>query len=124
MSNGTLIDNPCFLSSIQTKIKKVSKQKRRKQAPNFKKKIKASKRWKKASKKVALLQCKASNQRLDWAHKVATQMVMLSWALGTNVLNRGEGSSTSLPKQPLACGGMKQLASMKRQKHLAQSLGG
>lgn len=199
---------------------------------NFKKKVKASKRWKKASKKVAKLQRQVANQRQEWAHKVAAQIVsgnsmvateklnikgmtrkarkgskrkrqksglnrsildtgwgllrgmieyklaecdgvfvevptvkvkpsqtcpncgyqelktldqrehhcakcgytddrdvaaakvMLSWALGTSVLNRGEGSSTSVPKERKNCGGMKQLASLKRQKLQAQPLGG
>src|SRR5919202_4354647 len=63
MSDGTIIDNPRFSSHSREKIKKVSKQKRRKRAPNFKKKIKASKRWKKASKKVSKLQRKVTNQR-------------------------------------------------------------
>ena len=224
MSDGTKIGNPKFLAQSQAKVKKASKQKRRKQSPNFKKKIKASKRWKKAAKKVAKLQRKVANQRQDWVHKVAAQIVssnsmvateklnikgmtrkakkgskrkaqktglnrsildtgwgqlrdmlkykliecegvfvevptqkvkpsqtcpkcgyqelktleqrtheckqcgytndrdvaaaqvMLSWALGTSVLNRGEGSATAstTPKQ---CGGFRQLASMKRQKH-------
>jgi len=245
-SDGTKIENPRFLSKTQAKIKHISKQKRRKQAPNFKKKIKASKRWKKATKKVAKLQHQVANQRSNWAHSVAAQIVssnsarsfpgghlqealmravateklnikgmtrkaktgkrerqktglnrsildtgwgmlrnmieyklaecngvfvevptvkvkpsqtcpscarqepktleqrthecnqcgytndrdvaaaqvMLSWALGTSVFNRGEGSSTSLPREQKHCGGMKQLASLKRQKLSTQPLGG
>jgi IS605 OrfB family transposase len=232
MSDGTKIENPRFLGNTQAKIKEVSKKKRRKQSPNFKRKIKASKRWKKASKKISNLQRKIANQRQDWAHKVATQIVssnslvateklnikgmtrkakrgskrkrqktglnrsildtgwgmlrqmieyklaecdgvfvevptqkvkpsqtcpncghqepktldqrlhvckqcgytsdrdvaaakvMLSWALGTSVLNRGEESSTSSTKERKDCGSMRQLSSVKRQKLQSQPLGG
>ena len=41
--------------------------------------------------------------------------LMLSWALGTSVLSRGETSSTSTPASK-NCGGFKQLGSTKRQK--------
>ena len=47
LSDGTVIDNPRFLARATEKIKKASKQKRRKRAPNFRKKVKGSKRWKK-----------------------------------------------------------------------------
>src|ERR671933_2165393 len=56
MSDGTTIENPLFQAKSAGKIKQASKQKRRKRAPNFRKKIKASKRWKKASKKVSNIQ--------------------------------------------------------------------
>ncbi len=44
---------------------------------------------------------------------VAAAMVMLSWALGTSVLNRGEEIPTSSPRHT---GGWKQISSLKRQK--------
>ena len=44
-------------------------------APNHKKKIKASRRWKRASKKVASLQRKASNQRQNWIHHQAIHLI-------------------------------------------------
>jgi putative transposase len=62
---------------------------------------------------------------------VAAAQVMLSWALGTSVLSRGESGSTSIPTvksgcnraevssacvAPSNCGGFKQLVSTKRQK--------
>jgi putative transposase len=49
---------------------------------------------------------------------VAAAKVMLSWAIGTVVLNRGEGSATVNPA-PKKCGGFRQLASTKRQKQSA-----
>lgn len=68
------ISNPRFTQKTETKIKKVSKELRRKQAPNRNKKIKASRRWKKANKRVAQLQRKAGNQRKDWQHKVTSEI--------------------------------------------------
>jgi putative transposase len=87
LSDGTVIDNPRFLSRSGEKIKKASRQKRRKRAPNFRKKIKASKRWKKASKKVSKLQRKVTNQRQDWTHKVAAQIVGGNSLVATEELN-------------------------------------
>ncbi len=87
MSDSTMIENPRFLGSTQAKIRKVSKQKRRKQAPSFKKKIKASKRWKKANKQVSKLVRKASNQRQDWVHKQAAQIVSRNSMVATEKLS-------------------------------------
>ena len=87
MSDGTKIENPRFLANTQRKIRKASKQKRRKRAPNSKRKIKASKRWRKASQKVAKLHRKAANQRQDWAHKVAAEIVSGNSLVATEKLN-------------------------------------
>ena len=86
-SDGTKIENPRFLGATQEKIKAASKQKRRKRAPNFKKKIKGSKRWKKAQAKVNKLQRKATNQRQDWSHKVTTQIISRNSMVVTEKLN-------------------------------------
>ncbi len=244
MSNGAKVENPRFLGKTQAKIRVISKQKRRKQAPSRKHKVKASRRWLKAQKQVSKLQRKVGTQRSNWIHQEATKIVgsnslvateklnlkgmtakgavlrgnnssantaskkgkrkcqksglnrsvldvgmgmfrkaleyklaeaggvfvevpsktvkpsqtcpncgcqepksldqrvhcctrcsytedrdvaaakvMLSWALGTSVFNRGEGSSTSVPKERKHCGGLKQLASLKRQKLQVQPLG-
>jgi IS605 OrfB family transposase len=87
LSDGTVIDNPRFMAQSADKIKVASKQKRRKRVPNFKKKIKASKRWKKASKKVSRLQGKVTNQRQDWTHKIAAQIVSSNSRVATEELN-------------------------------------
>jgi putative transposase len=86
LSDGTVIDNPRFMAQSADKIKVASKQKRRKRVPNFKKKIKASKRWKKASKKVSRLQGKVTNQRQDWTHKIAAQIVSSNSRVATEEL--------------------------------------
>ncbi|MGL5870884.1 MAG: RNA-guided endonuclease InsQ/TnpB family protein, partial [Xenococcaceae cyanobacterium] len=48
---------------------------------------KASKRWKKASRRVARLQTKISNQRKDWVHKVAAEIVRGNSLVATEKLN-------------------------------------
>ncbi len=68
-------DAPKFLRQAEPKIKKASKEKRRKRAPNSKKKIKASRRWKKAQNKVSKLTRKVANQRQNWVHQVAAEIV-------------------------------------------------
>lgn len=87
MSDGTIIDNPKFLARVQKKIQKASRQKRRKRAPNFRKKIRASKRWRKATKRVSKLQTQAANQRRNWVHQVAAQIVSGNSLVATEELN-------------------------------------
>ncbi len=75
--NGTeffAVTNPRFTQVLAPKIKQASKSLRRKRAPNQKKRINASNRWKKANRKVAKLQRKAGNQRKDWQHKVTSDI--------------------------------------------------
>ncbi|BAZ27518.1 putative transposase [Kalymmatonema gypsitolerans NIES-4073] len=75
--NGTdveQISHPRFTQKTEAKIKKASKELRRKQAPNRNKKIKASRRWKKANKRVAKLLSLAGTQRRDWQHKVTSEI--------------------------------------------------
>lgn len=87
MSDGTKVENPRFLGNTQLKVRKASKIKRRKRSPDFKKKIKGSKRWRRASKRVSKLQRKIANQRQDWAHKVAAQIVSRNSMVATEKLN-------------------------------------
>lgn len=68
------ISNPRFTQVTEQKIKQQSKALRRKRAPNWKKKVKASRAWKKAQKKVSQLKRKAANQRSDWQHKVTSDI--------------------------------------------------
>lgn len=86
-SDGELIENPKFLAKSQQKVKVASKKLKKKQAPNFKKKIKASKRWRKARKNVSRLQQKVTRQRTDWQHKVAAQIVSRNSMVATEKLN-------------------------------------
>jgi putative transposase len=73
--NHQQIDAPKFLRNAEHQIKKASKEKRRKQAPSRKKKVKASRRWKKAQSKVSKLTRKVANQRQNWVHQMATEII-------------------------------------------------
>lgn len=86
MNNGTIVDTPKFMAISAQKIRKVSKQKRRKQAPNRKKKIRASKRWKKAQSKVSRLARKVANQRQNWIHQQAAEIVSSNSLVATEKL--------------------------------------
>ena len=68
------ISNPRFTQAAEKNVKQQSKRLRRKRAPNKKKGIKASNRWKQARKLVSKLQRKVANQRRDWQHKVTSDI--------------------------------------------------
>jgi transposase len=86
LSDGTKIENPRFLSKTLGKIRKASKAKRRKRKPDRKKKVKPSNRWKKANRRVSRLQRKIANQRKDWSHKVAAEIVSVNSLVATEKL--------------------------------------
>lgn len=97
-SNGDVIDNPRFVKTAQSKINKIAKTSRRKRSPNFKKKVKASRRWKKANKAIAKIQSKVARQRQDWQHKVSTQIVSCNSLVATEKLNLKGMTRASLGK--------------------------
>jgi putative transposase len=72
--NG-LVPAPRFLRASEQKIKHLSKGKRRKRSPNFKKKVKASRRWKKSTKLVSKLNRKVANQRQNFVHQETTRII-------------------------------------------------
>ncbi len=72
--NG-LVPAPRFLRQAGQRNKQLSKAKRRKRSPNFKKKIKASRRWKTANRKVGALSRKVAFQRQNWVHQETTRIV-------------------------------------------------
>ncbi len=86
-SDGQLIENPRYLGKTLTKVRQASKGKRRKTALNWKRKIKASNRWRRAQKRVSKLTRKVSLQRQDWSHKVAAQIVSCNSLVATEKLN-------------------------------------
>lgn len=85
MSDGTKVDNPRYLVTAQKDINKVSKRLRRKRSPQ-KRKVKASRRWKKTRKKVSILQNKVANRRQNWVHQVATDIVSNNSLVATEEL--------------------------------------
>jgi putative transposase len=84
--NHQQIEAPKFLRNAEKKIKHLSKEKRRKQAPNRNKKIKASRRWKKAQEAVSKLTRKVGNQRQNWVHQVASEIVRGNSFVATETL--------------------------------------
>ena len=86
-SDGTIIDNPRLIQQSQEKVNRLAKQSRRKRAPNWKKRIKPSRRWKKVNKAVSKIQTKVARQRQDWQHKVATKIVSCNSLVATERLN-------------------------------------
>jgi putative transposase len=86
-SNGNFVENPRFVKVAQAKINKLAKKSRRKRPPNFKKKIRASRRWKKANKAVGKVQSKVARSRQDWQHKVAVEIVSCNSFIATEKLN-------------------------------------
>ncbi|MHC5713590.1 MAG: RNA-guided endonuclease InsQ/TnpB family protein [Nostoc sp.] len=84
--NHQQIDAPKFLRNAEYRVKKASKDKRRKRAPNRKKKIIASRRFKKAQLKVGKLTRKVANQRHNWVHQVAAEIISSNSFVATEKL--------------------------------------
>lgn len=72
--NG-LIPAPKFFRKAEKKIKHLSSCKRRKRPPNYKKKQKASRRWKKVQQQISKVHRKVANQRQNWVHQITTRIV-------------------------------------------------
>jgi len=81
-----LIEAPKFLRKAEAQIKKLSKGKRRKIAPNRKKKQKASSRWKKIQAKISKVTRKVANSRQNWVHQVASDIVRCNSVAATEKL--------------------------------------
>jgi putative transposase len=86
-SDGKIVDNPRFIKQSQDKVNRLAKKSRRKRAPNYKKHIRPSRRWKKANKAVSKIQSKVARQRQDWQHKVASDIVRCNSFVATEKLN-------------------------------------
>jgi len=71
----SFVEAPKFLRKAERQIKQLSKGKRRKVAPNRRKKQKASSRWKKTQAKISTVTRKVANQRQNWVHQVASDIV-------------------------------------------------
>ncbi len=85
-SNGNLIEPPKFLARASEKINQVSKQLRRKRKPE-RRKCKASRRWKKVQKKISKLKKKVAQQRQNWVHHQAVEIVSSNSLIATEKLN-------------------------------------
>lgn len=84
--NHQMIDAPQFLRKAEKQIKHASIAKRRKRTPNYKKKVKASRRWKKAAQRVSKLTRRVASQRQNWVHQVATEIASSNRLVATEKL--------------------------------------
>jgi len=82
----SFVKAPKFLRQAEAKIKHLSKGKRRKVAPNRRKKQKASRRWKKAQAHISKVTRKVANQRQNWVHQVASDIVRCNSFVATEKL--------------------------------------
>ncbi|MFB8787283.1 MAG: transposase [Potamolinea sp.] len=82
----SFVEAPKFLRKAEAKIKQLSQGKRRKVAPNRRKKRKASSRWKKAQAKISKVTGKVANQRANWVHQVASDLVRCNSYVATEKL--------------------------------------
>ena len=82
----SFVETPKFLRKAERQIKHLSKGKRRKVAPNRRKKQKASSRWRKAQAKISKITRKVANQRQNWVHQVASEIVRCNSFVATEKL--------------------------------------
>jgi putative transposase len=82
----SFVEAPKFLRKAEAQIKHLSKGKRRKVAPNRRKKHKASSRWKKTQAKISKVTRKVANQRSTWVHQVASDIVRCNSFVATEKL--------------------------------------
>ncbi len=87
LSTGEKIAKPDFIKEGQQKVKVASKKLRRKRAPNRNKKIKASRRWRKARQQVSSLQRKVACQRENWLHQTTSSIVSSNSLVAGEQLN-------------------------------------
>lgn len=86
-SDGVKIAKPDFIREGDANVKVASKKLRRKRRPDRKRGVKASGRWRKASRHVARLRRKVANQRLDWLHKLTSDTVSRNSLVAGEKLN-------------------------------------
>lgn len=85
-SDGNQITPPKFLANAQKEIEQLSKKLRRKRKPE-KRKVRASRRWKKIQDKITKLQKKVVQQRQNWVHHQAVEIVSANSLIATEKLN-------------------------------------
>jgi putative transposase len=82
----SFVEAPKFLRKAESQIKQLSKGKRRKAAPNRRKKQKASSRWKKTQARISKVTRKVACSRQNWVHQVASDIVRCNSFIATEKL--------------------------------------
>ena len=85
-SDGEFIETPRFQAKAAKQEKSLSKGLRRKWKPE-KGKTKASRRWKKLQRQIRQVKRKVANQRHNWSHQVAAEIVSSNSLVATEKLN-------------------------------------
>jgi putative transposase len=83
--NG-LVPAPRFFRKAEKRNKQLGKAKRRQRSPDLKKKVKASRRWKKTQKLVSKLSRKIANQRQNFVHQETTRIISCNSTVVTEKL--------------------------------------
>jgi putative transposase len=86
-SDGEKIAKPAFIKAGDIAVKAASKRLRRKRRPSRKEGVKASSRWRKASREVSRLKRRVANQRADWLHKLTSDTVSRNSLIAGEKLN-------------------------------------
>jgi len=86
-SDGQKVAKPEFIKAGDIAVKAASKKLSRKRKPDRKAGIKASGRWRKASRAIARLRRKVANQRADWLHKLTSDIVRRNSLIAGEKLN-------------------------------------
>jgi putative transposase len=81
-----VVEAPKFLRNAEYQIKHLSQGKRRKIAPNRRKKQKGSSRWKKVQGKISKVTRKVACSRQNWVHQVASDIVRCNSFVATEKL--------------------------------------
>jgi putative transposase len=101
--NG-LVSAPRFLRKAGKQNKRLSKAKRRKRSPNFKKKVSASRRWKKAQKQVGKLWGKVAKERQNWVHQETTRIISSNSTVVTEKLEVKKISAKAKKRRSVVLG--------------------
>ncbi|NEO98400.1 MAG: transposase [Symploca sp. SIO2E9] len=116
----TFVEAPKFLRKAEAQIKHLSKGKRRKVSPNRRKKQKASSRWKKVQAKIRKVTRKVANQRQNWVHQVASDIVRCNSFVATEKLEvknmTRKAKKEVQPNRRFPAGGKRACGKRKKQK--------
>lgn len=81
LATAPQVEPPKFLRKAEKEVKHLSREKRKKRAPNGRQKVKASSRYKKAQKRVSKVIRKVANCRQNWVHDIASRVIKSGYSL-------------------------------------------
>jgi len=87
LSSGKQFEKPVFVVASNQKVKWLSKQLRRKRAPNRNKRVRGSRRWKRWQRLLSKTKRKAGRQRDNWAHQITSDIASRNSLVAGEELN-------------------------------------